>query len=305
MKLIINSIYVIGAGAIGASYAAKLYDMNPECVTIIANKERCEKYRKGIKVNGKNYFFKTVTPEKIEEPADFIILAVKNHHLPEAIRNIEKAIGETTIIMSLLNGISSEDIIGEKYGRDKLVYSMCVAIDAVRIGNETNYSNIGKIFFGEKINLDLSNKVQDIKDLFERAGIPYNIPENMVKKLWWKFMINTGINQISAVLRCPYGVLKNDENATYLLERTMKEVIEVSKYEYIHLDNEDYEEWLKILNTLSDEGKTSMLQDIEAGRKTEVELFAGTVVKFAQKHNIKTPMNEILLKMISVMEGEI
>lgn len=118
-------------------------------------------------------------------------------------------------------------------------------------------------------------------------------------------MINTGINQISAVLRCPYGVLKNDENATHLLERTMKEVIEVSKYEGIHLNNEDYEEWLIILNTLSNEGKTSMLQDIEAGRKTEVELFAGTVVKLAQKHNIKTPMNEILLKMISVIEGKI
>lgn len=303
--MIINSIYVVGAGAIGASYAAKLYDMNPESVTIIANKERCKKYKEGIKVNGKEYFFKTLTPEQIEEPADFIIVAVKNHHLSEAMKYIEKGIGETTIIMSLLNGISSEDILAEKFGSDKLVYSMCVGIDAVRSGNETNYSNIGKIFFGEKINLDLCNKVQDIKDLFERAAIPYTIPQNMVKKLWWKFMINTGINQISAVLRCSYGVLKNDENATYLLERTMKEVIEVSKYEGIHLNDEDYEEWLKILNTLSDEGKTSMLQDIEAGRKTEVELFAGTVVKLAQKHNIKTPMNEILLKMISVMEGKI
>ncbi|GAA0177458.1 2-dehydropantoate 2-reductase [Clostridium sediminicola] len=301
----INSIYVVGAGAIGASYAAKLYDMNPESVTIIANEKRCEKYKKGIKVNGKEYFFQTVIPEKVKEKADFIIVAVKNHHLSEAMRNIEKAVGKNTIIMSLLNGISSEDILGEKFGIERLVYSMCVGIDAVRIENETKYSNIGKIFFGEKTNIDLSNKVQDIKDIFERAEIPYIIPENMIKKLWWKFMINTGINQISAVLRVPYGVLKKDENATQLLERTMKEVIEISKYEGINLNNEDYEEWLRILNNLSDEGKTSMLQDVEAGRKTEVELFAGTIVKLAEKHNIRTPMNEILLKMISVLEGEI
>ncbi|SHH40038.1 ketopantoate reductase family protein [Clostridium grantii] len=297
-----KNIYILGAGAIGASYAAVLHKYDPQCVTLVADKERCERYKKGFVINNKKYIFKTITPEEIEKPVDFVIIAVKNQHLNGAIDSIEKAVGENTIIMSLLNGISSEEILGERFGIEKLVYSMCVGIDAVRIGNETTYSQLGKIFFGDKNNEVLSDKVKLIKDLFDKAEVPYEIPIDMYRKLWWKFMVNTGANQISALLRAPYGVLKTDKDARDLMRKTMEEVIDLSIPEGINLNNEDYLHWLKVLDGLSDEGKTSMLQDVEAGRKTEVELFAGTVVELGKKYNVSTPLNEIWLAMIKVIE---
>jgi 2-dehydropantoate 2-reductase len=296
-----KNIYIIGAGAIGASYAAVLHNYNADCVTIVADKERCERYKKGFIINNEEYIFNTITPEEISENVDFVIVAVKNQHLKEAMDSIEKAVGENTIIMSLLNGISSEEILGERFGMDKLVYSMCVGIDAVRLGNETTYSQLGKIFFGNKDNEVLSDKVVWIKDLFDKADMPYEIPIDMYRKLWWKFMVNTGANQISALLRAPYKVLKYDEKARNLMRKTMEEVISVSIPEDINLNDEDYLQWLKVLDGLSDEGKTSMLQDVEAGRKTEVELFAGTVVELGKKHKVPTPYNEIWLSMLSII----
>jgi 2-dehydropantoate 2-reductase len=82
----------------------------------------------------------------------------------------------------------------------------------------------------------------------------------------------------------------------------MKEVITIAQAEEIHLVEEDIEEWNSFLATLSPQGKTSMLQDVEAKRKTEVEMFAGKVIELGKKHGIPTPINQTLYRFIKVIE---
>ncbi len=307
----IKNIYLIGLGAIGSAYAARLYEMDPQCIKIIASPERIESYKKeGVRVNGKLYPFEYVilpqtgiqtSPVDLQK-ADLIIVAVKYHDLQQAIRDMNGFVGENTIILSLLNGITSEEIIGREYGMDKLLYSFVVGTDAVRIGRNTVYENIGRIVFGEKINKEYSQKVKLVKELFEAAQIPYEIPENMIRELWWKFMMNVGVNQVSAVLNAPYGVFQRIKEARELMEEASREVVRISCKVGINLDENDIKKSINIINSISPEGKTSMLQDVEAGRKTEVEMFAGTVVEMGKKYGIPTPVNEVLLKMIHVLE---
>lgn len=307
----INNIYISGLGAIGSAYAAKLYEMDPQCIKIIASRERIESYQKeGVRVNEKLYSFEYVIPAVVGtqtkvpdvQKADLIIVAVKYHHLQQAIKDISGFVGENTIILSLLNGITSEEIIGQEFGMDKLLYSFVVGTDAVRTGRNTVYENIGRIVFGEKNNKEYSHKVKLIKELFDAAKIPYEIPENMMKELWWKFMMNVGINQVSAVLNAPYGVFRDIREARELLEEASREVTRISCKVGIDLNEDDIKKSSAIVDSISPEGKTSMLQDVEAGRKTEVEMFAGTVVEMGKKYGIPTPVNEVLLKMIRVLE---
>ena len=303
----LRKIYLIGLGAIGSAYAAKLYEMDQECIKIIASPERIESYKKeGVHVNGKLYPFEYVTPVQTMvsdlQKADLIIVAVKYHHLKQAIKDISGFVGENTIILSLLNGITSEEIIGQEFGMDKLLYSFVVGTDAVRIGRNTVYENLGRIIFGEKINKEYSHKVKLVKELFDAAKIPYEIPENMIKELWWKFMMNVGVNQVSAVLNATYGVFQSIKEARELMEEACREVVRISSKVGINLDENDVKKSVAIIDSISPEGKTSMLQDVEAGRKTEVEMFAGTVVEMGKKYGISTPVNEVLLKMIRVLE---
>jgi 2-dehydropantoate 2-reductase len=121
--------------------------------------------------------------------------------------------------------------------------------------------------------------------------------------MWWKFMINVGINQASAVLRSPYGVFQSSPDALALMKTLMQEVIAVAQKNSVGLTLKDLDDWCTILNTLSPDGKTSMLQDIEAGRKTEVEIFAGKVVSMGEKFQIPTPVNETVLRIIKVIEA--
>ncbi|NLY76175.1 MAG: ketopantoate reductase family protein [Firmicutes bacterium] len=299
----IPKVYVSGLGAIGSVYAAKFYDIAPEMITVIADRERIDRYtREGIYVNGKAYPFRFVEPEAGDGSADLILIAVKQHHLEESIKAIRNYVGERTVILSLLNGITSEELVGKAYGMEKLLYSFVVGIDALREGTKTNYTRIGRIVFGEKINQDYSPKVKKVKEIFDQAQVPYEIPVDMQRELWWKFMMNVGVNQVSAVLKAPFGVFHRIKEARELMEMASREVIRIAEKLGINLTEEDLQNYIKVLDTLGPQGKTSMLQDVEAGRKTEVEAFAGTVSELGKKHGVATPVNDFLLRAIHTLE---
>ncbi len=302
----INKVSIIGLGAIGAAYASRLYDLNPNCIQVIADSERILRYQNSnLIVNGCSYEFQYISPETETDPADLLLIAVKYDGLEQAIKDVKHHVGPNTIIMSLLNGISSEDIIAKAYGGKNLLYAMCIAIDAIRDGlngREVHFTSIGRICYGEKTNLTYSPNVLLVKDLFERACIPYEIPENMERAMWKKFMINVGINQSSAVLRAPYHLFQNEQDAHDLMVSAMQEVILLSEQAGTNLTRNDIEEFDTILRELSPKGKTSMLQDIEAGRKTEVEYFAGKVCELGNAFGIATPVNETLYRIIRTIE---
>lgn len=299
----IERVSLIGLGAIGCAHGRKIEDAMPGTLKVIADQERINRYKKdGFYINTKKYNFDYMTPEEDCPPDDLILISVKYNGLKSAIHSIRKHVGPNTIILSLLNGISSEEKVGEVYGMDKLLYSLCINIDAVKVENKITFSTAGRINFGEKTNVTYSENVLAVKDFFERVDIGFEIPEDMMHSLWWKFMINTGINQASAIMKANYGVFQKIPEARGLMNKIMDEVILISEKEGYPLTSKDVDAWYAILDVVSSENKTSMLQDMEAGRKTEVDIFAGTIIELGKKHNIATPFNEAIYYLIKTME---
>ncbi len=304
----IRKVAIIGGGALGAVYASLLYDMDRDSVSFIASGERFERLRKsGVIVNGKTYPINVINSkdkkDKID-PADLVIVAVKYHQLDEAIAEIANQVGKKTIIMSVMNGIDSEERIGAVYGMDNVLYAIALGIDALREGNSVRYTTQGRILFGEDLNRpEPSPRVQRVKDLFDRAGINYEVPADMKAVMWFKFMVNVGINQASAVLRAPYGVFQSSRDARELMHSAMLEVIALADKMKINLSGSDIEKFDPVLMSLSPDGKTSMLQDVEARRKTEVEMLAGKVIELGEKYGVSTPVNRELFKKIREIES--
>jgi 2-dehydropantoate 2-reductase len=300
---VIRTVYIIGAGALGATYAGLLYERDKECVAFIAAGERGERLRRsGVIVNGRHYPIPVLDPEEIDAPADLVIVAVKNHHLDEAIGEMKKAVGSETIIISVMNGIESEERIGAVYGMDKVLYAINVGVDALREGNRVTYKNQGRLLFGEARNTVRTERVRRVKEFFDGAGIVCDVPEDMIRTLWWKFMINVGINQASAVLGAPYRTFQTQQEARALMDSAMREVIRLAAEAGVHLTAADVDNWYAVLDSLNPSGKTSMLQDVEAGRKTEVEMFAGRVIELGRRYGVPTPVNEKLLEQIRELE---
>jgi 2-dehydropantoate 2-reductase len=299
----IRKTLIMGAGAMGAMYAAKLYQADPTCVYLLAGGERYERlHSKGLRVNGRHFHCPVLRPDDEPQPFDLILVALKHHHLAEGVHQLRRLVGGQTVILSVMNGIDSEETIAAVYGTEKVLYSVAVGMDPLVENGEVKFSQEGKLLFGEADNTVFSDKVKRVGDFFQRVGIAYEVPRDMTRTLWWKLMINTGINQASAVLRAPFGTFQTSTEARRLMESIMREVMAVARAMDINLAEQDLQNWYRVLDRLAPGGKTSMLQDIEAGRKTEVEMFAGKITELGARHGIPTPVNQTLLRIIRVLE---
>jgi 2-dehydropantoate 2-reductase len=301
----IKRVAILGAGAMGAYFASTFFNTEGFSTALIAKGKRLERLEKdGISVNGKSYLIPVLDPAKAGSKVDLIIVALKHHHLKEAVQGLESIIGDSTTIISVMNGLESEEYIGSIYGMDKMLYAISVAIDAVREENRVTFSKPGKHYFGDAVNKNFSQRVLSVQKAFDKAGIVYEIPEDMMRILWWKFMINVGMNQASAVMGAPYGVFQTSPQAQALMEVLMNEVIALANAMNINLTEKDIEDWYSFLKILSPEGKTSTLQDIEAKRKTEVEIFGKSVTELGKIHGVLTPVNKTMYQVISVLEQQ-
>ena len=300
----IKHAYFIGLGAIGLKYAARLHDADPTLVHVIANDARIAQFRATPPtVNGKPYEFDFVRPDAAGASADVIFVAVKWRHLREALADMRGFVGPQTSIISLMNGIASEEVIAREFGRERVVYAN-VYMDAVRSGNAVTWRDIGRIVFGEENNAVVPARVKAIAALFDKAQIPSSVPADMLRAHWAKFMLNVGINQASAVLRAPYGTFQTNRHARELMLSAAQEVVEISRCAGIGLDQTDVDRFLAIVDSLDPAGKTSMLQDVEGHRETEVDIFAGTVVDLGERYGVPTPVNRTLLTIIRAMDQD-
>jgi len=304
----IDSVLVVGAGAVGAVIASAIHRELPGKASLLADASRAERLRaEGLIVNGRRVDL-PLSPSAVAQgtvaAADLAIVAVKQQQLARAIVEMSPYVGPRTLVISLLNGIASEDDLAAAFGRDKILYAMILGIDAVREGGEIRFSASGTINFGEARNPPdrRGERVERVASFFDRARIAYTIPEDMIRTLWYKLMINVGINQASAVLRAPYGVFQRLPEARRVMDAAMLELIAISKAKGTGLAEADLQSWYRTLAGLAPEAKTSMLQDVEARRKTEVEIFSGTVVRMGEETGLPTPVNGLLFDMIRAIE---
>lgn len=302
----ISSVLIAGAGAIGSMVAFQIFKKRPESISILAGGERLQRYTvDAFEVNSEKCHFPLTDAASNSSP-DLVIVACKFHHLDQILLDLKNHIGPDTLILSLLNGISSEEIIGKAYGENRIPYAMILGTDAGHAENRTVFSKIGTIYFGDAENgAQWSLRVRKISSFFDSVGISYTVPENMLNRLWFKFMMNVGINQVTAILRRPYGIFKKKtlaREASALLDSAMREVITLASCEGIKLGDSDIESVYRTIDLLADDGKTSMHQDVEAGRKTEVELFSGTMIELGKKHGIPVPINEMFYVMLKAIE---
>lgn len=273
----------------------------------LADDHRAEQLRRhGVSVNGEVLRLTVYTWENPPpEPPRFIMVAVKHQHLPEVCRRIGSITAEYTTILSVMNGIDSEEDLKRAAGAGGggvVLPAMVAGMDAVRRndgrgGAEVRYTQLGKVFFG-----GAAAPVESMRAFLEGSGIPCVVSQDIHREIWNKFMLNVGINQWSAVLRAPYRHFHHEGPGRTLMRMAMQEVLAVAGKRGINLTEDDLERWFSVVETLSPDGKTSMLQDVEAQRKTEVEMFAGRMVEMGAELQVPTPVNTVLLHTIRGME---
>lgn len=300
----IKKVTLIGLGAMGTFFAPKLDKyLGKENFRVLAEGERKKRLEsRGVTIEGKQYHFTVITPDLRNDTADLIIIAVKDTGLKQAISDIRNQVGENTQILCVLNGIDSEEKVAAVYGWDHVLYSYMRVSIVMKDGVVDSIPEWGKVHFGEADNTTLSERVLAIKELFDESGISYKIDQNMKRGLWYKFMCNIGENLPCAMLGIPFGAYHVSEHANAIRRAAMKEVVLIAQKLGIDLSEADIEYQEQTVKRLPFHNKPSTLQDLENGRPTEIEMFAGKVIQMGKELNIETPLNWMFYHGIRICE---
>lgn len=292
---------IIGMGALGVLYGTHMIDHGGS-VQYIMDAARVEKYRDRIIEKNKKPYRLPLCACNEAAPADLVIVAVKYNGLESALETMERCVGEHTIILSVMNGITSEEIIAGRYGKERLIYTVAQGMDAMKFGDKLTYTRMGELRIGAREEVQQKN-VLAVQEYFERIAMPHTVDKNIMRRLWGKFMLNVGINQTCMVYETTYGgcLQKGEPNRTMIA--AMREVIALAHCEGVDIGEKDLNEYIAILETLAPEGMPSMRQDGVAHRPSEVEMFAGTVLSLAEKHGIYVPANAWLYERVKEMEA--
>ncbi|MBQ3090827.1 MAG: ketopantoate reductase family protein [Oscillospiraceae bacterium] len=300
----IKTVAIVGMGALGILFGSRMAEqIGFENVSYVMDEARCLRSRgKAVYCNDQPLVFNCLTPEEAK-PADLVVVAVKYTGLEAALDVMAGCVGEDTVIISVLNGISSEEIIARRYGWDRVLYSVAVGMDAMRFGDRLTYTKMGMLALGTD-RPEMKGQLERLTRFFDRAQVPYQVDEDILHRLWGKFMLNVGVNQTCMVFSCTFSDVWREGKERQTMLGAMEEVIAVAGAKGITLTGADLEEYDRLIRTLAPNGTPSMGQDRINRRPSEVEMFAGMIIAMGREHNVPTPVNQWLYEQVKEIEAQ-
>ncbi|MFH1774384.1 MAG: 2-dehydropantoate 2-reductase [Methanobacteriota archaeon] len=297
-------VAVMGAGAVGGYFGGVLAKSGAD-ITLIARGKHLEAMRKdGLLIKSYRGDFradvKATSDPKEAGPVELVIFTVKTYDTEEAIRLCAPMIRENTCILSLQNGVDNDEKIAREAGREKVICGVAYIGVGIEEPGVICHSAAGKIAIGE-LNGKITHRIKKIAEMFSAAGVPCEISRDIIKLKWEKLVWNAAFNALTTITRASVAEVLSDKKLMETAVAAMHEVIEVAQKKGIDIDDAAIQDALALSKNIGD-FKTSMLQDFESGRKTEVEALNGIVVRKGREVNVKTPVNQCLYALVSFME---
>jgi 2-dehydropantoate 2-reductase len=301
-------ITIVGAGAMGSLFGAMLSQDGQEVLLV---DKRCEQVE-AINRNGITILYPDGSEERIKaraacEPveagdADLVILLVKSYDTEQALQDCLSVIGSHTTVLTLQNGLGNIEKISSIVGQGRVIAGTtsygCCALGPGRIA----LSNRGEVTLGE-IDGQLSARIQELAGLFQARGIQVQLSDNIAGVIWTKLAVNVGINAITAITSLKNGQLLAQKETQQLMELAIEELLQVARCRGITLLADPVLLARQVAqSTFSN--KSSMLQDLECGRKTEIDSINGAVAAEGGKAGVETPVNQVLTLLIKILENK-
>ena len=300
----IQSVAILGAGAVGSYVLWGLADKaaaNTLQLGVMAEGSRAERLRQnGCTINGQVYHPQVWTPQQAHG-VDLLIVALKYGALPGALDSIRTIVSERTVVMSLMNGVDSEELIAAQVGAAHVLPALIKVAsrrteDGVRFDPETT---IG-IIYGELTAPFDSDRVQAVRALFADTGIHFRVTEHIREEIWSKFRLNVCNNLPQAILGAGVGCYSDSAHIKAISAGLRRELEAIAAARGIDLSKAAAASTHG--SAVPPTARYSTLQDLDAGRHTEIDMFSGALMRMGRELGIPTPYNEYTYHMIKALE---
>ena len=288
-------IAIMGTGGQGGLFGPLLQNAGHNVAFIARGRNLKALQEKGLTLKSKTFGDHT-TPVRATSrpedagPVDLVIFCVKTYDLDEAAKQIKPMIGSDTIVLTVQNGVEAPSRVGEIVGSKHVVAGVSIINSHLVSPGIVHHVGGNSLFFGESSGV-LSPRVLNLEKVFREIGFEAVASDNIKFRLWGKLTTLSGLHGVVCLSRSSIGTVFDNKETWELMRRVMLETASVAKAEGVVISKPMIEGTLESISRMPPEVKPSMMVDLEAGRRIELETFNGAVTRFGKKHGIDTPYN--------------
>ncbi|HEC56797.1 MAG TPA: 2-dehydropantoate 2-reductase [Candidatus Syntrophoarchaeum butanivorans] len=291
-------IVVMGAGAIGSLFGG-LLALRGEDVLLVGRRSHVDAINsRGLKISGMTDAIVHVRASTHPEEGDLILFTVKSYDTEKAASSL--IINDDTIVLSLQNGLGNEEKIAEVVGREHVIGGVTSYGALFLEPGHVSHTGIGETVIGE-LDGSITERVSRLSDLLNKAGIMTSVTDSIKRKIWEKLVVNVGINAITAITGVKNGKLLEIPQLRELMRYASLEAVEVGRKQGIDLGYDLIDRVEEVARRTA-ENRSSMLQDISRGKKTEIDAINGMIVRLGEEVGVDTPVNRILTLLVRGIE---
>lgn len=292
---------VIGAGAMGCLFAARLQREGFPVALYEKSRERAQRIRdKGIRVQDPAGNFGAKVPVlsgQAPDPPDAVLLCVKSYDTEEAAGTIASWLGEHTVVLTLQNGLGNLDILERVFGKERVLGG--VTSEGATVLDHGSIRHAGK---GETSIGPPGEGAEKIVSALRQAGFNCRAVSNVEQLIWGKLIVNAGINALAAVTRLKNGRLPENAEIRVVMEAAVKEAVAVAQAKQIALPYADPMGRVLEVCIATADNVASMLQDVLNRKRTEIDFINGAIVREGEALGIPTPVNFVLASLVKAIQ---
>jgi 2-dehydropantoate 2-reductase len=300
-------IAVVGAGGVGGYFGGKLAAAGEDVTFIVRGKSLEALRTNGLRVDSIRGDFHLAKVNATDDaatvgPVDIVLMCVKAWQVPEATASILPLLGDDTAVVPLENGMEAPEQIAAIAGRAHAAGGLC-AIVAFKVapGHIRHLSADPFVMFGELDN-HRSARLERLCDAFVRAGVSAEIPPDIHRSMWSKFLFIAPMSGIGAVTRVPLGVWRSMPETRELAERAVREIIALAAARGASLPDDAFERTMQRYDGLTADATTSLQRDVMEGKPSELDAQLGAVVRMAAESGVDVPVCDFIYRCLLPQE---
>jgi 2-dehydropantoate 2-reductase len=303
-------IVIVGPGAIGLLFAGLLSRSRGEKTEICLldkKRDRADRLNKsGIRLEGLTVFKTGLSgvsadPKDFED-ADFWLFCVKSYDTKTAAKAIQSFVSKDATVVSLQNGLGNIELLAETFGANRVIAGVTSMGATLTEEGVCRHAGEGETLFG-RLDGSLTVALKDLREIFLKAKVPAKISRDVTGLIWSKLIVNVGINALSAITRLKNGSLTSFEGSRRLMKEAVQEAFRVAKRKRIKLPFDDPLAKASSVCEATADNVSSMLADILAQKRTEIDYLNGAIVRQADSLGLKAPVNALLVDIIKTLES--
>ena len=301
-------VIVGGGGAMGGVWASRLsatghevgiLDVSPEALQAIN--------RDGLIVEQKDGETTTTRLTATDDPAhlgvaDAVVFFTKAHHTPTAAELARSLVDDRTTVVSLQNGWGNSDVLASFFAPQQIVMGVTYHSATVRAPGRVAHTAANRTFVGPYADGAPLDRANAVAGAMSAAGIETTVTLGITTEVWKKLILNCATLPTSALTRLTSGELGKPGPLLDLLDDLTTEAVAVAQARGLDIGREERIETIHALLARAGAGKASMLQDVEAQRKTEIEVINGAVVREGDRLGVAVPINRAMVALIGGLE---